>query len=300
MIMPHGSIWWLIKNGEIMLSWDFISQVGLGKWAVRSLIRQLAKRVLKKGISFELPTGLTYYAPLWDPSGSEVYVTNADMDWGSEKLFSQTLESNGTFIDVGAHTGYYSLYMLPCVTWVYAYEPDAQSYEVLERNSMQSENIFPYCYAVSSQSGVMDIEVKGGGFTFIKGTSSMPFSPERTDRKQIKVISIDDHANEYRSAVTGIKIDVDGPDLDVLEGALETIKKFKPVVLIELSSNETDRLFDICADIGYWVYAFARKQDCYKDLTFMSLSRICVDEVETKMLFLAPEDKKPLFDDFCG
>jgi len=110
-----------------MPSISFIKQVGWRKWLIRYSYRQFMKRVFKSGVSLKLPTGLSYYCPSWDPSGSEVYVTNADMDWGSEKLLSCILDPDGTFIDVGAHTGYYSLYMLPLVSFVYAFEPDITS-----------------------------------------------------------------------------------------------------------------------------------------------------------------------------
>ena len=275
-----------------MLSIEFIKQVGITKWATRYFIRQFKKRILKSGVFLTLPTGLTYYAPTWDPFASEAYVTNADTDWGSEYLMQQVLNKEGTFIDVGAHTGYYSLYMLPLVSWVYAFEPDAQSYEVLQRYSNQYKNLFTFRNAVSNQSGTMEIEVKGDGYTFIKNTSATSFHKENANKEQIKVVRLDDFINDYHSEITGIKIDVDGPDLDVLEGAIETITKFQPIVLIELSSGELERLFNICLKIGYLPYAFTKKKGAPYETKFLQLSIYSFENLRIKMIFLIPKSKK--------
>ena len=58
---------------------------------------------------FRLPTGLSMTLPKDSFSGRDVYVTNADVDWGSEALFSRYLDLQGDFIDVGANIGYYSV-----------------------------------------------------------------------------------------------------------------------------------------------------------------------------------------------
>jgi len=75
---------------------------------------------------------------MWLPRASghasEVFVTNCDIDWGSESLLADCLDSTGDFIDVGAHIGYYSLYMLPRVRSAHAFEPDPRVLPSLERN----------------------------------------------------------------------------------------------------------------------------------------------------------------------
>lgn len=77
------------------------------------------------------------YAPPWSQSASEVIYTNANMDWGAEQLFVERLNTDGTFIDVGAHVGYYSLYVAPRVGKIYAFEPDVQSFGALSQNLAQ-------------------------------------------------------------------------------------------------------------------------------------------------------------------
>lgn len=279
-----------------MISQSFIRQVGPAKWALRYFIRQYKKRILRTGAYVKLPTGLTYYAPPWDPSGSEVYVTGADMDWGSEKLLSQALDKEGIFIDVGAHTGYYSLYMLPLVSWVYAFEPDSQSFDELRNYSGQYANFLSFRYAVSNQSGNMEIQIKGSGYSFIKGSSTESFSPINKKPQSVKVIKLDNYIDEYQSRITGIKIDVDGPDLDVLEGAMQIIAKDHPVVLIELSSKQANRLRHICSQLNYSIFFFLRNKNMSSSTLFELLEKDNRLLNNAKMLFLVPEEKKHVFD----
>jgi hypothetical protein len=71
-------------------------------------------------------------------SPAKPFVTNADVDWGSEQLLFRLLSGKGAFLDVGAHIGYYSLYMLPRVETVDAFEPDPRVRALLEKTSARS------------------------------------------------------------------------------------------------------------------------------------------------------------------
>ena len=290
------------ENPEVddMPSTEFIRDVGLVKWITRYSVRQFRKRVLSRGASVTLPTGLEYYAPPWDTSGTEAYVTDADMDWGSEALLSRVLREDGTFIDVGAHTGYYSLYMLPLVAWVYAFEPDEESHAVLREHEGRYDNLLCFREAVSNRSGVMDVQVKGRGFTFIKDTVIEPFSPIETASHQVRVVRLDDYLDDYNAAVTGIKIDIDGSDLDAIEGAVETITRFKPTILTELSSREFPRMFDLSRQFDYLAYAFAKPLDDPRRIAFTQLLERSAEDVRVKMIFLIPRDNRAVFDEQCA
>jgi hypothetical protein len=83
--------------------------------------------------------------------------------------------------------------------------------------------------------------------------------------------------------VTAIKIDVEGFDIDVVVGALQTIRKQAPLVLTE--AKPEDRLFKLISDLDYAVFAFTRN---------IKTRRISFEQLHphiaahTKMLFLVP------------
>jgi hypothetical protein len=67
----------------------FIRDVGTPGWAWRTVVRQFWKRSLRPDHRMQLPTGAWMTRPIADHFASEAFITNADVDWGSEQqLFS--------------------------------------------------------------------------------------------------------------------------------------------------------------------------------------------------------------------
>lgn len=87
---------------------QFILSVGVLPWVTRTAIRQFTKRVLRRGIRMRLPTGASFSIPRQSHAGSTVYVTQGDVDYGSEALLARLASKQSGFLDAGANIGYYS------------------------------------------------------------------------------------------------------------------------------------------------------------------------------------------------
>jgi len=83
------------------------------------------------------------------------------MDWGAEELFARFASQNSDFIDVGAHIGYYSMYLHPLVRNVYAFEPDPRNLTDLAANAASASNIEVVESAASSHTGTGQLYVGG-------------------------------------------------------------------------------------------------------------------------------------------
>jgi len=83
--------------------------------------------------------------------------------------------------------------------------------------------------------------------------------------------------------ITGIKIDVEGADLDVIEGAVKTLGSQFPLVLTETTPDE--RLFGLIRPLGYKVFAFIKPPKASK---FQLQGIVRESTLQTKMLFLVP------------
>jgi len=134
----------------------FIQQVGYLRWASRYAAFQFHKRVLRRDLSMRLPSGASFILPRSHPV-SEIYVTGADVDWGSEKLLSRFADRQRDFLDVGANIGYYSNYFAPLVRRVYAFEPAPFNLSALRRNAALCTNIEIIEKAISSRDGVAQL-----------------------------------------------------------------------------------------------------------------------------------------------
>jgi hypothetical protein len=61
-----------------------------------------------------------------------------------------------------------------------------------------------------------------------------------SEGKEIEVVTLDEFVKENNLDIGLIKLDVEGYELDVLNGAKETIKRFKPVVSIAVYHRGED------------------------------------------------------------
>jgi FkbM family methyltransferase len=180
-------------------------------------------------------------------SAGEVFVTNADMDWGSEQLFARFAE--GDFIDAGAHVGYYSLYLSPLVRRVYAFEPDPRCFEALGVNLAAAGNAVHVPMALSNRHGLAKLDVsRASALSTLSDGGAL----------SVETITIDQFVSEIdKPNIRLIKTDVEGHDLSVLEGAVQTLRRFQPLVLSEITGGAVGAF---AAELGFSVYAFDRER----------------------------------------
>lgn len=271
----------------ISINWEFIRQVGYFNYLLRSFIRQFYKRILKKDLKMKLPTGNIYSVAPSDSSAAEVFITRASVDWGSEAvLYKYLSNTNGIFIDIGAHTGYYSLYMAPAVKQVIAFEPDEMSFNMLQANLSGAKATIFNC-AVSNKTGIFRLRVAAGGYSFISEDDTHITTK---NQETINVVRVDDYyMNRFDDPVAGIKIDIDGTDLDALEGCVRLIERDRPIILTELSSREDDRLLQMCGHLDYLVFAFVKNM---RSNIFKAIHQENIHIERFKMLFLVPGEKQ--------
>jgi FkbM family methyltransferase len=257
----------------------FIRETGITKWLLRKLIREFSRRILRRDNYLRLPTGLMIRLPKENLFSSDAFVTKCDLDWGAEGLLARNLEHDGIFLDIGAHIGYYSLYMLPLVKAIYAFEPDPRARAWLTSNLSTYPNAYIVPVAVGARSGRASYVLSRNPDT--SHLSSDCSSDENV--VEVDVVTVDEFVTRYSLRVTAIKIDVEGFDIDVVAGARETLSSQAPLVLTEAKPEDT--LFQLISDLDYRVFAFTRD---------FRTRRIAFEELHpkyeahTKMLFLVP------------
>lgn len=167
---------------------------------------------------------------------------------------------NGVVLDIGANIGNYSLYYaLECNAGkVIAFEPVAETYCNLEKN-----------IELNGLSDVVEIHNSGVGKTTSKAQLKFPLwnlntgaaMLEENTEGDINLVAIDEM---NLSHVDFMKIDVEGMECEVIKGALKTIEKYRPFVVLESWYDvnkplepwrNNDNIFDIIkmlSPLGYW------------------------------------------------
>jgi FkbM family methyltransferase len=138
-------------------------------------------------------------------------------------------------IDGGAFKGETSFWFLSKGAGkVYAFEPDPYNFSILTENvkrNKASDKIIPVQKALSNRIGTFSFCATGRG-----GSAS-----REEGNITVEGVTIDSFVEkEGLERIDFIKLDVEGAELEVLEGAIETIKKFKPKMAISVYHKPED------------------------------------------------------------
>jgi FkbM family methyltransferase len=192
----------------------------------------------------------------------------------SERRFIQTFLKRGmTVLDIGAHHGFYTMLAAKMVGpggRVMSFEPSLRERERLVvhlrlNRILDRVSVFPV--ALGRETAESTLYVVAGRNT---GCNSLrpPDVTELTRMVQVPVTSLDAFlAQQNVARVDFIKMDVEGGELGVLEGAKELLgRRPRPVILAELADSRTlpwgyraSAIYDFLAAKSYrW---FASTQD---------------------------------------
>lgn len=132
----------------------------------------------------------------------------------------------GTVIDVGAFIGDHTVFYAECV-WptgsVVAMEPNPAAFACLCHNIQEFSNVRCFRVALGAKSGSAAIlqNANAGMAALVPGDD-------------VPVVTLDSFNLQD---VSFIKIDAEGWECDVLEGARDTITRCRPVMLIEVNES---------------------------------------------------------------
>lgn len=180
-------------------------------------------------------------------------------DENYEKHFYPFLKpNNGLFIDVGAHIGKYTVKLgTSCNTNyinIIAIEPEKYNFQLLVKN-IKLNNLNN---VIAINKGVYSNKEKIPFYIFNKGEGDHSVIKRSDDCKeiQIDVDTLDNILCELKveKKIECIKIDVEGSEVHAVQGALNTIKKHKPKMIIEIlkeNKSNIENIEKLLIPIGY-------------------------------------------------
>lgn len=152
--------------------------------------------------------------------------------------FMKILRPDSVVIDVGANIGFLSLQAARyCKNgFVFSFEPDSDTFRNLEKNIAENSyvNIKLFKKALGNEPGQLNLyklEKNNPGANRILLHGNMP---ENENHEIVEVCTLDEFINEFPS-VDVLKIDVEGFEINVLRGAEYVIRKWKPILFVELA-----------------------------------------------------------------
>ena len=155
-------------------------------------------------------------------------------------LMALLCEEDAQVLDVGANIGLTALALSRIARRgrVAAVEPVPEAFSFLVRNlaRAQVDNVKPYNFALGPHDGTV---VMQGSPDFLAGsfvTTDYPVDIPGHFRKTVPMRALDSCFAELDlSRLDFVKLDVEGYELDVLEGSRRTLARFRPLVMLELN-----------------------------------------------------------------
>jgi len=198
--------------------------------------------------------------------GNEYFTNKASIHWNSQSRnrVIQLCKDKNSVIDIGAHIGITTLHWLAeGFNQVHAFEINPSHYDCLVENTLEyKDRINYYSYGCGKETaqvyGGYKSRKNSGTFTII---DKHLLSTWRADEIfEIDIKPLDTHQFD---SVSLIKIDVEGWELEVLQGSLDTIQTHQPLLFIEYGHGNhhkilhkyDDKVFQtLMSDLNYIEY----------------------------------------------
>ncbi len=236
---------------------------------IASRARRQLWRWLPDGVEVEWLDGLRLLLSAGSETGRAIFVTGR-YEPNELCLLQKMLRPGMTFVDVGANTGLYTLFAAKKIGptgRVLAFEPSSREYETLEQNIAVNalKNVRAIKRAVSNRDGEVELLVaslKNSGHNTLGKFGYAATFPEGTER--VGVEQLDNFLSRERyERVDVIKMDVEGAELAALQGAMDTLRRLHPALLVEISDRTLEHqgassreVLDLLASEGYRFYGF--------------------------------------------
>ncbi len=207
----------------------FLSRgLGLSRFKIVIWIYSFVFTPLKRGgsvIDVDLPTigKLKFTLDKNDSLGLSVFKIYEEFE---TNLFIHEIKPGEIVVDAGANIGYYTVIFSKLVGEggrVYAFEPDPVNFEILKKNVEQNNcrNVILEKKALSNKNEMTKLYLSKENM----GDHRIYDSGEGRTSVEVETVRLDDYLKDIVDRICVLKIDVQGAEVMVLEGAREVLNK---------------------------------------------------------------------------
>ena len=185
-------------------------------------------------------------------------------------LLKRFIKPGTDSIDVGVYRGVYSYEMSKYSKKVHSFEPNPLIFKYINKNLKKiSKNIDLYNFALSNENKVSNLRIPIRNKKINKENYEEHYLMGRAtvhelnnfqnyEKFEITLKKIDDF--NFDNEISFMKIDVEGHEIEVIEGGKLFIKKNKPVLLVEIEERHSKKnihhSIDYINGLGYNSYFY--------------------------------------------
>ncbi|MEQ1756004.1 MAG: FkbM family methyltransferase [Micropepsaceae bacterium] len=203
----------------------------------------------------------TAHGPMW-VFKSDIYVSRSLEKYGEyvsaeTEVFRQAIRPGMTVVEVGANIGSHSVFLArACAPGpFYAFEPQQRVFQLLATNVTINgvTNALVYPEGLGETAGFIEIAPPNYGGKGNFGSVSLSQGTTGGGNKlRVRVSTLD---SWELGACHFLKIDVEGWEIQVIQGGTETIRKCRPVIYVENDrAQHQGRLIEQISKLDYRLY----------------------------------------------
>lgn len=202
---------------------------------------------------------------------------------GEAELWRKIVQPGDTVIDVGANIGALTVAMSDIVGpdgHVLAFEPQPENFKLLNDNVRDKHNVRTFNHALGSRDG--QIKVPSLAQIANRNYGAIELGSEGEFKASVHLL---DNVVFSTRPVSLIKIDVEGMEAEVLQGAARLINKERPVLYVECDRAEREaELLKLIFSMDYFIFAHTPhiygldnwKKKVVADSNYISLNLLCI------------------------
>lgn len=217
------------------------------------------RRVVRTPVTVELQMGTKLACPSW----SKIAGAWVSIGAHEPELFfvADSVREGDVFVDVGANIGVYAVTAALRGARAIAYEPNEQAMAAMRRNAELNGVVQRL---TCSTDALSDFDGEASFTTDLECSNQLAADAARG--VPVRVSKLDSSLDELRTqSVDLLKIDAEGFDEPVLRGALETLRRHRPTVIVEIWGGGVSvrRLLE---SAGYRAYSYDYEDRVLREL----------------------------------
>lgn len=181
------------------------------------------------------------------------------------RYLTLNLKRTDIFMDVGANLGYFTVICAPLVKRVIAFEPVSITHNYCKANIALNDlaNVELYKYGLWNEDTTVYIRVDPSSLM----SASISQREGTSFAESIHCVSLDNMIESgvlYLPRLDVVKMDIEGAEVSALKGMEQTIKQFRPKILMELNRPALERFGKTVDDIWEFFGNISYKIETFK------------------------------------
>jgi FkbM family methyltransferase len=177
------------------------------------------------------------------------------------QIISEELSEGMNCVDIGSNIGYYALLeskKIGKLGKVWAIEPSPENFSALKYNIklQENKNIQAFNFAIGDKNGKIEFIIsKKSNWSKVKEEKDLLNQDDDIIKVSLKTLDLFSEENNLKQ-IGLLRMDVEGYENKIIDGATQFLKKFKPKIMIEIhmmimGKKETKNILEKLKEMNY-------------------------------------------------